>query len=53
MKNRSSSSQNVIKDKCGRFILNITTLYETSLNLTQIHPNFMGSEVYLLAKTFY
>jgi hypothetical protein len=27
MKNRASLSQNVIKDKCGRFILNIRTLY--------------------------
>lgn len=35
-KNRSSSSQNVIKDKCGHFILNIATLYETCLNLIHI-----------------
>ena len=35
-KRKSSSSQNVIKDKCGHFILNITTLYETCLNLIQI-----------------
>jgi hypothetical protein len=31
MRNRSPSSQNVTKDNC-RFILNITTSYETSLN---------------------
>jgi hypothetical protein len=48
MKNRYSSSQNITKDKCGRFILNITTLYETCLNSIQIHQQQILISVFLI-----
>jgi len=48
MKNRSSSRQNVIKDKCGHFILNITTLYEACLNLIQIQQEQILISVFLI-----
>jgi hypothetical protein len=47
MKNRSSG-QNVIKGKCGHFILIISALYETCLNLIQIQQEQILISVFLI-----
>ena len=47
-KNRSFSSQNIIKDKCGHSTLNIATLYETCLNLIQIQQQPILISVFII-----
>jgi hypothetical protein len=43
-----SSRQNVIKGKCGHFIINITTLYETCLNLIHIQQEQILISAFLI-----
>ena len=48
MKNRSSSSQNVTKDNCGRCTLNITISYGTCLNVIQIQQQPILISVFVI-----